>query len=70
MDNTVEAMRARKGHERVFVAKIDPFKGEGIPKGIAQPLDPGVLQGRVVIIVEIIDPDDFLSALQQRVGDG
>ena len=68
MNDAVEAVWCGECFQRLFVAEVDLFEGEGVAKGVPKPLNAGLLQGRVVIIIEIVDADDFLAALEQRVG--
>ena len=62
-------MRLRKYLERILIAEIDLFEGKGIAMSGPDPIEPGMLQRRIIIVVEVIDPDDLLAAFQQRLGD-
>ena len=43
---------------------------KALPCAALEPFEPRLLEGRVVIIVEIVDADDLLAAVEQRHGDG
>jgi hypothetical protein len=68
VDDPVEIRFARKFRQRPGIRKIDLLEAEAVVEPAGQPLQPGFLQRRVVIVVEIVDPDDLLAALEQSAG--
>ena len=48
--------------ERFGVGKVHDLEPKVLPEVARDPLDPGAFERRVVIIVEIIDADDFVTA--------
>ena len=57
-------MSARR-FERLGVGEIDPLEAEAVAELPLQLVEPRLLQRRIVIIVEIVDPDDVVAALEQ-----
>ena len=55
-----------KPFERRGVGKIEPFEPESVAELLLQAREPRLLQPGVVIIVEIVDADDLVAALEQR----
>ena len=53
--------------QRGFIAEIKLFEGELLALRLAYPVDPRTLQRRIVIIVEIVDADNLLAAVEQRL---
>ena len=52
--------------ERFCIGKIDPLEPKTVAELRARPVEPGLLQLRVVIIVEVVDPDDIVAAALEQ----
>ncbi len=68
MDDSVEAVRLGECGQCVLVAKVDLLEGEGVSLSPAKPLDPGALQRRIVIVVEIVETNDLMTEVQKLGG--
>ena len=65
VDDAVEIVARRHFVQRLGIGEIDLFEPEAIVEAARQPLEPPPLQGRIVIIVEVVDSDDLVTALKQ-----
>ena len=65
MDNPVEPCIVQRRIERGEVCEVDPLEEEGVAKMLAETGEAGFLEGRNVIIVDDVDADDGVAALQQ-----
>ena len=52
---------------RGLVGEVDA--GETKPGVTVQPLEPGPLQGGIVVVVQVIESDDLIAARQQALAD-
>ena len=52
--------------QRFGIGEVDAFEAEPVAELLLQLVEPRLLQRRIVIIVEIVDADDLVAALQQR----
>src|SRR5438874_13620454 len=66
MHNTVDINGIGKALERLGVREIDTLEPETIAELLLQVCEPRLLQFRIVIIVEIVDSDDLVAALEQN----
>src|SRR5438309_8256680 len=66
MDDAVDLDCVRERLERVSVREIQPLEAEAVAILPREPVEPSLLQRRVVIIVEAVDSDDIVTALHQR----
>ena len=62
-DAVYRFMARRQRHHVVPLGDIQSMKVETVPG--RQQFEPRLLQGRVVIIVEVINPNDRLTSIQQ-----
>ena len=58
-------MGGGKGFKRLLVGEIYLFEREAVAMRFSEPLEARALQRRIVIIIEIVDPDDLLAAIHQ-----
>ncbi len=66
MDDVAEAVGVEQPRQRRAVGEVDSLEGEaGVP---AQLVEPGLLQGRVVVGAEVVDADDGDARAQQPLG--
>ncbi len=66
MDDAVEFLGGGHAPERFGVGEVDVFEVETVSEIFPEPREPGALQRRIVIIVEIVDADDACPALEQN----
>ncbi len=66
MHHPPRAAVPHQGLEGVGVRHVHPLQPEA--RAIQQRLDPRLLQGRVVVGIEVVDPDDLLATVQQPQG--
>ena len=66
MHDPVEVGGSSQFFQRACVREVELIEAEAIAEIGAQPIEPGALQRRIVIIVEIIDADDLLAPRQKR----
>ncbi len=66
MDNATGRVIGEQGGHAGTVGEVD--RVVNVARLGLQPLQPGVLQGRVVIAVEVVDADHGLAARQQAAG--
>jgi len=67
MNDPVYPERGRSAAERLKVREIHALEMEGAVVTALEPVEAVQLQPRVVIIVEIVDSEDGLAALEQRI---
>ena len=65
MDDAFELDAVRKALERFGIGEIDPLEAEAVAELARQIVEPRLLERRIVIIVEIVDSDDVVAALEQ-----
>ena len=65
VDDAVESVGVGQALQRVGVGEIDPLEAEPLAEIARQPVDAGLLERGVVIVVEVVDPDDLLAAFEQ-----
>ena len=61
----VERMHIGDLLQCVGIGKIHPLKAEAVAILPLQTVEPRLLQRRIVIIVEIVDPDDLVTAVEE-----
>jgi hypothetical protein len=66
MDDALEAALGEEPGHAVAVGEVEPFEAEAIMAVEAG--EPRLLQGGIVIIVEIVDADDLVAAFEQDPG--
>ena len=65
MDDAFESIGVGKPLKRFGVREIDAFEAEAVAVLAREIVEPRLLERRIVIIVEIVDADDVVAALQQ-----
>ena len=71
VDDAVEARCASaRRFSAVGIGEIDPLEAEAIAELAREAVEPRPLQRGIVIIVEIVDPDDLVAALEQGARGG
>src|SRR5574338_565926 len=66
VDDAVEVLCIGEPREGGRIGEVDALEGEGVAEVLLQPREPRLLQHRIVIIVEVVDPDDLVAAVEQR----
>src|SRR5690348_120180 len=65
VNDAVEGVSVGQALERICVGKVHALEMKAVPVLPLQTIEPRLLQRGIVIVVEIVDPDDLVAALQQ-----
>src|SRR5437868_8969864 len=65
MDDAIEIVSGHHLVQGCRIGKIDLFEPEAVVEAACQTLEPGPLEGRIVVIIEVVDPDHLVAALEQ-----
>ena len=65
MDDPVEVVGVGQALQRVGVGEVDPLEAEALAEMLREAIEAGLLERGVVIIVEVVDADDLIAALEQ-----
>src|SRR5215207_2651076 len=63
MDDDRKSMPRKQFRNRNAIGEIQPFELKA--RVVAKDIEPGRLQPRIIIVIEIVDPDDAMAGLQQ-----
>jgi len=59
VDDDAEAVRGEEGLHLAAIGKVDADKDEAVL--LFKPLESGLLEGRVVVVVEVVEADDLTT---------
>src|SRR3954468_4178679 len=65
MNDVFEVIGVGKALERFGVGEIHPFEPKAVAVLARQIVEPRLLEGRVLIVIEIVAPDDVIAALKK-----
>ena len=65
MDHTVEFLGGKQRFDAAAIGQVQLFEAE-IPLPL-QYLEPRCLEARIIVVVEIVESDDFIAACQQSL---
>ena len=66
VDDAVELDAVGHALERLRIGKIGPLEPKTVAELFGESVEPSLLQPGVVIIVEVINPDDILAAALEQ----
>src|SRR6185369_2517916 len=65
MDDAIEPGCVAQAPEAFRIREVDALEAEAVVELARKPFEPRLLQARIVIIVDVVDADNLVAALQQ-----
>jgi hypothetical protein len=67
VNDDAETVGGEEGFHLAAVGEVDAGEGEGV--ALLEPFEPGLLEGRVVVVVEVVEADHLAALTEEALGE-